>query len=71
MLGWCVAKISLKLKNKSFITVILSLCFFALYYFVYFKAQDLIQNLLMNAVVYGEKVHIRFICLEKLEKGTF
>ena len=46
VLGWCVAKISLKLKNKSFITVILSLCFFALYYFVYFKAQDLIQNLL-------------------------
>lgn len=35
--------------------MILSLCFFALYYFVYFKAQDLIQNLLMNAVVYGEK----------------
>ena len=34
VLGWCVAKISLKLKNKSFITVILSLCFFALYYFV-------------------------------------
>ncbi len=30
--------------------------FFALYYFVYFKAQDLIQNLLMNAAVYGEKV---------------
>lgn len=30
--------------------------FFALYYFVYFKAQDLIQNLLINAVVYGEKV---------------
>ena len=56
VLGWCVAKISLKLKNKSFITVILSLCFFALYYFVYFKAQDLIQNLLMNAAVYGEKV---------------
>ncbi len=56
VLGWCVAKIVLKLKNKSFITVILSLCFFALYYFVYFKAQDLIQNLLMNAAVYGEKV---------------
>ena len=51
VLGWCVAKISLKLKNKSFITVILSLCFFALYYFVYFKAQDLIQNLLMNDTV--------------------
>ncbi|MGN1206592.1 MAG: hypothetical protein ACI4SQ_06350 [Eubacterium sp.] len=55
-LGWCVAKISIKLKNKSFMTVVLSLVFFALYYLVYFKAQVLIQNLLKNALVYGNKV---------------
>ena len=29
LLGWVVAKISLKLKNKSFITVLVSLVFFA------------------------------------------
>lgn len=56
VLGFCVAKLSLKLKNKGFITVLLSLSFFALYYFIYFKAQDLIQDLLMNAAIYGEKV---------------
>lgn len=56
VLGWCVAKLSLKLKNKSFITVLLSLLFFAAYYFVYFKAQGVIQQLLTNVVVYGEKV---------------
>lgn len=56
ILGWCVAKLSLKLKNKSFVTVLLSLAFIALYYFVYFKAQSLIQDLLLNAVAYGEKV---------------
>lgn len=59
VLGWCVAKISLKLKNKSFITVLLSLVFFGLYYLVYFKAQELIQDLLQNALIYGDKVKDR------------
>lgn len=56
ILGWCVAKISQKLKNKSFITVLLSLVFFGLYYLVYFKAQEVIQDLLQNALIYGDKV---------------
>ena len=55
-LGWVVAKISLKLKNKSFITVVISLSFIGGYYFVYFKAQTLIQNLIANAAVYGAKI---------------
>ncbi|MGN0799352.1 MAG: hypothetical protein ACI4NU_02845, partial [Christensenellales bacterium] len=37
-LGWVVAKVSLKLKNKSFITVVVSLAFIGGYYFFYFKA---------------------------------
>lgn len=56
VLGWCVAKISTHLKNKSMITAILSLAFLGLYYFGYYKAQGLIQALLMNAIVYGEKI---------------
>ena len=56
LLGWVVAKISLKLKNKSYFTVILSLAFFGGYYFVYFKANELIQHLLQNAEMYGEKI---------------
>ncbi len=56
ILGWCVAKISKKLKNKSFITVLASLLFFAAYYFVYFKAQQVIMKLMENAVIYGENV---------------
>lgn len=55
-LGWVVAKISLKLKNKSFITVIVSLAFIAVYYFCYFKAQTFISGLLTNAAEYGEKL---------------
>lgn len=56
LLGWCVAKISLKLKNKSFVTVLLSLLFIAAYYFVYYKASDLIQDLIRNAADYGAKI---------------
>lgn len=56
MLGWLVAKISQKLKNKSFITVVLSLVFFGAYYFFYFKAEDLLQELLRSAAVYGARI---------------
>lgn len=56
LLGWVVARISLKLKNKSFVTVILSLAFLAAYYFVYYKAQGLITLLAENAAVYGAKI---------------
>lgn len=56
ILGWCVAKISKKAKNKSFITVVASLLFFAAYYFVYFKAQEVIMKLLENVATYGENV---------------
>lgn len=56
VLGWIVAKISLKLKNKSLITVLISLAVIGVYYFLYFKAQSLIQDLLVNAAVYGERI---------------
>lgn len=56
LLGWVVAKISLKLKNKSFITVVISLLFIGLYYFFYYKSQELIEELIANAAVYGAKI---------------
>ena len=56
LLGWVVARISLRLKNKSFITVLAALVFIALYYFVYFKAAALIRDLLGNAEVYGSRI---------------
>lgn len=55
-LGWVVAKISLKLKNKSFITVLVSLVFFGLYYFVCFRSQALIGSLLLNAASVGDRI---------------
>ncbi len=55
-LGWVVAKISLKLKRKSFITVIVSLVFFGLYYFVCFRSQAMITDLLLNAENVGNRI---------------
>ena len=56
VLGWVVAKISLKLKRKSFITVIVSLVFFGLYYFVCFRSQAMITDLLLNAEDVGNRI---------------
>ncbi len=56
LLGWLIARISLKLKNKSFITVIISIAFIALYYFVYFRARVLIGMLISNISAIGENI---------------
>ena len=55
-LGWVVAKISLKLKNKSFVTVFISLVCLGAYYFLYFKAQSAIRTLVEDAAFYAEKI---------------
>ena len=56
VLGWVVARISQKLKHKSLITVLVSLVIIGTYYFVYFKSLGMIQNLLVNAAVYGKRI---------------
>lgn len=56
LLGWVVAKINARLKNKNILTVAVSLLFLAVYYFVYFKAQELIEKLIENVQTLGEKI---------------
>nr|MCR5161000.1 hypothetical protein [Lachnospiraceae bacterium] len=56
LLGWVIAKISLRLKNKSFISVLVSLLFIGGYYFFYFRANDLIMDIILKAETYGEKL---------------
>lgn len=56
LLGWVVARLSLKLKSKSLVTVLISLVLIGLYYFFYFKAMDLIRDLLANIAVYGPAI---------------
>ena len=54
ILGWVVAWISARLKNKSLITVLISLCFLGGYYFIYFRASSLLQSLLANSGEIGK-----------------
>ena len=56
LLGWVVAKLSLRLKSKSFVVVLIALAGIGVYYFLYFKAQALLRELVANAAVYGAKV---------------
>ena len=55
-LGWVIAKISVKLKNKSFASVAAAIVFIAAYYFFYFRAQELINEVLLNAASYGADI---------------
>ena len=48
-LGWVVALVSGKLKNKSFITVLFSLLFIVVYYFVYFRLTKFFTEILTFA----------------------
>lgn len=56
LLGFVVAGIGSKLKNKSIVTVLLSLAGIGLYYFFYYRAQAVIQNIVIHAAEYGAKI---------------
>lgn len=58
ILGWLVAIISSRMRNKSLITIVLSLLLFAVYYYIYFKINDLLQLILVNAEEVGRSVKI-------------
>ena len=53
-LGYVVARVSLRVKNKNFGTVVLSLVLVVGYYYFYFKANDQIQNLILHAAMFGK-----------------
>lgn len=56
VLGWVVALVSSRIKNKSFITVILSLAFIAAYYYFYMQAYEMLMGIVANAEAIGESV---------------
>lgn len=57
-LGYIVAKISQKLKNKGFLSALITLAFIGVYYLFYFKANELIRQIVANGetVASGVKV---------------
>lgn len=56
ILGWVVAKISGRLKNKNAAIVLLSLAFIAAYYYFYSRAYSFLQSIIANAAVIGERI---------------
>lgn len=56
LLGWVVALVSGKLKNKNMIVVLLSLAFIAAYYYFYMKAYSILQSILANPQSVGNGV---------------
>ena len=55
-LGWIVALISARLKNKSMITVLLTLVFLALYYVVYFRITKYLREILQHTDELGREI---------------
>lgn len=56
ILGWGVAEISGKLKGKSFITVIISLIFFAAYYYVCMNMSNLMKQIMLQSEAIGRAI---------------
>ena len=57
LLGMVVAKVSVKLKNRSFITVLISLGAMGLYYVFYFNAEGVLSNLIQNSISNAYHMH--------------
>lgn len=59
LLGYAVARVSVRLKNKSWITTVLALVFIAVYYVFYFKGVQLLQDFLLRLDEYSGKIGAR------------
>lgn len=56
ILGFLVAKLSIKLKNRSVVTVLVSLLGIGIYYYLYFNANKFIEELCKNPSEIGSKI---------------
>lgn len=56
VLGWVVALIAGHLKHKNIVIVFASLAFIAVYYYVYGQAYSMLQMILVNADLVGDKM---------------
>ena len=56
LLGWVVAQISNKMKNRNIVKVLASLLFLAVYYVVYFRAVNNFTTILEQATAWGNGV---------------
>ena len=53
ILGWVVAKAIQRLKNRSFLTVLIALTLVGVYYYFYFRLMNRAENILDNTLRFG------------------
>ena len=58
VLGWVVALISSRVKNRSLVIVVISLVLFGGYYYVCLNMMSILQKLLLNAKALGEGIRV-------------
>ena len=62
--GWIIALVSSFTRNKSIVTVLISLALLAVYYVICFNMSSLVQKLIENAVSYGNSLSARAYILK-------
>lgn len=53
-LGWAIALVATRIKNKGIITMLLAMAFFGVYYYICFNLSDLMNQLIANLTGVGE-----------------
>lgn len=56
ILGWLIALVTSKARNKNVVTIIFSLIFFLLYFLIYSQAEELVQTLVSNSADIGANI---------------
>lgn len=69
VLGWFIALFASRMRNKSIITVIFSIAFFAVYYVFAMRLNTIISMIIANAEEVGEGIKLYLYPLYKMGQG--
>jgi len=70
ILGWVVALVSGRFKNKNFITVIVSLAAFAAYYYVVLNMNELLGKLVANSAQFGSVIKAKLFFIYEIARSA-
>jgi ABC-2 type transport system permease protein len=56
IIGWLIALLTSRVRNKSLLTVVFSLIFFAVYFYAYSRVNEYIQTLIVNGELIAKKI---------------
>ncbi len=69
-LGWLVAKISSRLRSKSLVTVLISVVFLGVYFYIYSSAYSMLQKLIANIETVGLKIRSAIYPIYLMGRGA-